>query len=136
MLILRFQAANHAYAVDCRRVVEVVPHVVLRAVPHAPPYLAGLLTYRGRVVPVLDLGRLLGGEACPDRLSTRIIVTEGGLLVGLLAERVSDLEQVAEPASQDAPVASAAYLGPVLELDGKLVQLLRVDRLPQPRELA
>jgi chemotaxis-related protein WspB len=76
MFVLSFRAAQSSYAVDVTRVVEVVPRIELRKLPHAPLYLAGLFDYRGTVTPVLDLGLLLGSLACPDRLSTRIIVTD------------------------------------------------------------
>ena len=74
MLLLTFTAGAHRYAVDVARVVELVPRVELRDVPHAPASLAGLLGYRGQVVPVIDLGVLLGAAPCQDRLSTRIIL--------------------------------------------------------------
>ena len=64
MLLLTFTAGANRYAVDVARVVELVPRVELRSVPHAPPFLAGLLGYRGKVVPVIDLGLLLGALPC------------------------------------------------------------------------
>ncbi|MFO0890909.1 MAG: chemotaxis protein CheW [Isosphaeraceae bacterium] len=76
MLLLTFRAAEDRYAVDVSRVVEVVPRVVLRRLPHAPAFLRGLFDYRGAVVPVVDLGVLLGSEPCSDRLSTRIILVD------------------------------------------------------------
>ena len=74
MLLLTFRAADNLYAVDVARVVEVVPRVDLRRLPHAPGFLAGVFDYRGTVVPVIDLGLLLGSEGCRNRLSTRIIL--------------------------------------------------------------
>jgi chemotaxis-related protein WspB len=74
MLLLTFTAGANRYAVDVARVVEVVPRVELRPVPHAPAFLAGLLGYRGKVVAVIDLSVLLDAPPCPDRLSTRIIL--------------------------------------------------------------
>ena len=56
MLLLTFTAGANRYAIDVARVVELVPRVELRAIPHAPAFLAGLLGYRGKVVPVIDLG--------------------------------------------------------------------------------
>jgi len=120
MLLLTFTAGANCYAVDVARVVELIPKVELRPVPHAPLFLAGLLGYRGRVVPVIDLGLLLGGAPCRDCLSTRIILVDdtpnasggsndnrgvaredtdgsrpsreqGPNLLGLIAEEVSDL---------------------------------------------
>jgi len=74
MLLLTFRAAENLYAIDVARVVEVVPRIDLRRLPHAPGFLAGVFDYRGKIVPVVDLGVLLGSESCRDRLSTRIIL--------------------------------------------------------------
>ena len=76
MLLLTFRAAENLYAIDVTRVVEVVPRVNLRRLPHAPHFLAGVFDYRGTVVPVIDLGVLLGSESCRDRLSTRTILVD------------------------------------------------------------
>ena len=74
MLLLTFTAGANRYAVDVTRVVELVPRVELQLIPHAPAFLAGLLGYRGKVVPVIDLGLLLDVAPCRDCLSTRIIL--------------------------------------------------------------
>ncbi len=74
MLLLTFTVAGEPYALDVASVVELVPRVPLRAVPHAPAYLVGLLEYRGEVVPVIDLGLLLASTPSGERLSTRIIL--------------------------------------------------------------
>ena len=68
MFILRFQVGGESFAVDSRRIVEVTPRANLRPLPHAPAYLVGLLHYRGQVVPVVDLNRLLGVGPSAARL--------------------------------------------------------------------
>ena len=65
MLLLTFKAGANRYAIDVARVIELVPRVELRTIPHAPPFLAGLLGYRGKVIPVIDLGLLLNSEPMP-----------------------------------------------------------------------
>jgi chemotaxis-related protein WspB len=77
MLLITFRAAESLFALDIARVVEVVPRINLRQFPHAPAFIAGLFDYRGTVVPVIDLGILLGSEACRNRLNTRIILVNG-----------------------------------------------------------
>ena len=133
MLLLTFTAGAHRYAVDVARVIELVPRVELRVVPHAPASLAGLLGYRGQVVPVIDLGVLLGAAPCRDRLSTRIILVNDapgdqncredlrghsagqpgqprpgpdrrGSLLGLIAEQVIDLTPTRPEQVVPAPV--------------------------------
>ena len=72
MLGLVFQVGPDKVAVDVRRVREVVPRVRLTAVHGAPPWIAGVFVYRGRVVPVVDLHALAGVGECPMHLSSRI----------------------------------------------------------------
>ena len=135
MLVLTFRVAEVPYAVAVRRVVEVVPRVGLRALPHAPAHLAGLLRYRGGVVPVVDLGLLMGAAACRERLDTRIILLDaghrGGGLVGLVAERVDDFRPIDQSrrAVDGLEIGAAPYLGAVFETDDGLLQLIEPDRV-------
>ena len=133
MLVLTFRIADVPYAVAVRRVVEVVPRVELRAIPHAPGHLAGLLRYRGDAVPVVDLGMLMGGVACPDRLDTRIILVDRGAagLLGLVAERVDDVRGVDESkrAVAGLEIGDAPYLGPIYETDDGLLQLIEPGKI-------
>jgi chemotaxis-related protein WspB len=138
MLVLTFRIAEVPYGVAVKRVVEVVPRVALRAIPHAPDYLAGLLRYRGGAVPVVDLGLLLGDSACRDRLDTRIVLVDGGLhggsqtgFLGLIAERVDDVRAVDESKRTVAglEIGQAPYLGAVFETDEGLLQLLEPNRI-------
>ena len=96
MLLLSFRLGERAYAMPCSQILEVVPLTTLDPVPGAPPYVAGHLDYRGRIVPVVDLRQLVAGEPCRKVLSTRIIVVEQTAphavlrAIGLVAERVTE----------------------------------------------
>ena len=74
MLLLTLKAGTNRYAIDVARVIELIPHVELTMIPHAPPFLAGLLGYRGKVIPVIDLGSLFHSIPSRQCLSTRIIL--------------------------------------------------------------
>lgn len=137
MLVLTFRVGPTPYAVPVRQVVEVVPRVALRPVPHSPPCVLGLLHYRGAAVPVIDLGTLLGGTPCVERLDTRILLVRGGTgesatgRIGLLAEGVNDLVTVSDdrPAMLAPQIPHAPYLGQVFETEGGLLQLIDPDRI-------
>ena len=96
MLVLRFQLGEDVLELDARDVVEVIPCVELQRVPHAPDYVAGLLNYRGRPVPVIDLCWLSLQRASRPLLSTRIILVRHDAAIsvdgrlGLMAERVTE----------------------------------------------
>jgi chemotaxis-related protein WspB len=137
MLLLVFRVAGDSYAVEAARVVEVVPRVELRALPHAPEALAGLFRYRGRMVPVIDLGILLGSRPCPCLLSTRIILVDeplpahGVAEVGLIAEHVSDVLRVDDDRIIAPPplLGRNPYLGSIASTDLGLVPLIAIDRV-------
>ena len=132
MLVLTFQVDQVPYAVPVSQVIEVIPRVELRQVPHSPRCLLGLLHYRGSAIPVIDLGLLLGGSACVDRLDTRILLVRTSLgpngdnRLGLVAERVNDLVDVDadRPAMHAPAMLHAPYLGRVFETTSGLLQLI------------
>ena len=132
MLVLTFLVDQIFYAVPVSQVIEVVPRVELRPVPHAPRCFLGLLRYRSSAIPVIDLGLLMGQTACVDRLDTRILLVrtmlrEGGDdRLGLLAEQVNEIVEVdpAHTAMQPPRMLSAPYLGAVYETESGLLQLI------------
>jgi chemotaxis-related protein WspB len=130
MLVLVFQVGGERYAIPCEKLVEVIPMVKLRTLAQSPPWLAGIFTLRGALVPVVDLCRLMLGTPCPDRFSSRIMLAKiGERVVGLLAERVTE----AVPMTGRRPavaVAGTPFLGDMLlGADDLMVQLLDVDKL-------
>ena len=133
MLVLAFHVGKDRFALPCADVVEVVPRVLLREVPHAPAHVIGIFTYRGAVVPVVDLCRLLWKTPCPERLSSRIMLVKvgEGKLLGLLAERVTEAITL-EPGGAAPPsieIAEAPYLGEIYFEGGAMIQLVKVESL-------
>lgn len=135
MLVVRFQMGGAPYALPVSHVMEVVPRAELRPLPLAPAWAAGLLMYRRTVVPVIDLSAFVGGEA-QHAFSTRIIIlraTEGTSALGLLADRVTDVENVKDSMMQQLPMAvtDAPWLGRVYpcSFTGEMVCLVEPDTL-------
>jgi chemotaxis-related protein WspB len=144
MQLLTFAIGGHPYAIPSRRIVEVLPLVAARPLPHAPHFVRGLFSYRGRLLPLVDLGVLLGAGAAPELLSTRVIVVsldqdaEAGIPVrqhgrqlGLVAEHVISIRSAdhTDTVLSHLELASAPYLGPVYRLGGDTIQVLDIDRL-------
>lgn len=137
MLYLLLRLGSERYALDARRIVEVVPMVALRPLPHALPYVAGLFDYRGVLVPVIDLCRLTGPRSCSAFLTTRTVLVdypdaEGrSHILGLLAERVTETVKLKGSDFQDSGIAldEAPYLGPLIKVGDDLVQRLEIEAL-------
>ena len=65
MLLLTFTAGANRYAIDVDAGRRARAQGRASSIPHAPAFLAGLLGYRGNVVPVIDLGLLLRRRPVP-----------------------------------------------------------------------
>jgi chemotaxis-related protein WspB len=74
MLFVLFQLGHDRYALEAKRVVEIVPLLALKEFPQAPKGVAGVFIYRGQPVPAVDLCELMSGRRARERLSTRILV--------------------------------------------------------------
>ena len=136
MLFLLFQLGNDRYALEANRVVEVVPLLSLKTIPQAPKGVAGILVYRGRAIPALDLCDLTFGRPARERMSTRIIIVSyseapgHNQLLGLIAERATEMMQRDVQDFVEAGVKpTAPFLGPVLIDERGVIQLLYAQKL-------
>ena len=136
MLLLLFQVGDNLYALECDRVIEVIPLVALRKLHHVPDYIAGAFNYRGEIIPVIDLCHLIQGTFCHRRFSTRIIMvnycSETGEChhFGLMAERVTETlrrpDLAPTPGEQTNPVA---YLGDLFMDEKGMIQQIHWEPL-------
>lgn len=137
MQLLTFSVAGQAYAIESRKVIEVLPAVGARPIPHSPAYVRGIFTYRGRLVPLIDLGLRLAAGNLAERLSTRVIVVELGeragepRLLGLVAENVISICSSDQVEASLAPldVRDSAFLGQILRIGGRTIQMIVADHL-------
>lgn len=74
MQLLTFTAAGRRYGIETPRVVEVLPLIAARPLPKQSNEVRGLIRYRGRMLPALDLSQLISEVRCRDRLGTRTII--------------------------------------------------------------
>ena len=69
-----FEVHGREYAIDVGQIREIVRAVDPTPLPKAPALIEGVIDLRGGVVPVVDLGRALGGEPVPPGAATRIVL--------------------------------------------------------------
>lgn len=137
MLLVTFQAGGQTYGLDARSINHLAPYPTCTPLPHAPAYIAGLVTWRGCAVPVIDLSALLGGTPSRPLLSTRLLVVDyprtggGSHPLGLLAEKA--VEAVVEDETRREPqkmtIPDAPYLDGTAQHTGHLIQRLKVEEL-------
>ena len=80
------------YAVDIRSVQEIIRLQEITRVPHASPYVSGVINLRGRVIPVMDIRKRFSLPSKKYGEVTRIIIIDfNDTLVGMIVDNVSEV---------------------------------------------
>jgi purine-binding chemotaxis protein CheW len=124
-------------AMDIRYVQEINRVGVITPVPKTQPCVEGVINLRGRIIPVLDLGRRFGLPPDERSRSARImVVTVRGRTIGLTVEAVTEVLRVPKasigPPPSLGPLPAADFVRGVGWLDGRLVTVLDLERLLDP----
>jgi len=141
-LYLLFRIGRDRYALEAGGIAEVLGLRVLKQVPGAPAWVAGMLDRRGAAVPVIDMSALAGRGRAAAVTSTRLALLHYRAgpqaperLLGLILEQATETAHfdpaAFQPSGLDNP--DARYLGPVLSDACGMVQAVTVDDLlPAP----
>jgi purine-binding chemotaxis protein CheW len=141
-----FGLAGVEYALPVEAVLQMETFAGATLVPGAPAYVAGIVTVRGLVVPVIDLRVRFGLTASELTLDTRIIVTESnGRVVALRVDTAREVLKLDVEKHQPAPsviversagfVRAVHALGPRLLLIVDLPKILGETSHEQPAPL-
>jgi purine-binding chemotaxis protein CheW len=136
-----FRLGREQFAAPITRVREILRPVRVSRMPRTASFLRGLFNLRGQVLPLMDTKARLGMSASahasegPARDNkARVIVLEAqGESVGLMVDEVMEVLRCDEAMLQ-APrtvldSSAGHFLAAVLDLDGRLVLVLDLDRL-------
>jgi chemotaxis signal transduction protein len=96
---VRLRVAAEEYAIQVQNVLEVAGMGAVTALPGAPAEVLGVRGLRGQILPVINLGLLLGnpGAALPAHL---VVAEAGGRRAGFAVDEVSDVASLPEPTEE------------------------------------
>jgi len=129
-----FKVAGSEYVLPAADVLQMESFAGATPVPGTPPYVAGLVQIRGRVVPVVDLRARFGLPSAEQGLDTRIVVVQRGeravgLLVDIAREVVSIAPETFKPPPEIVAEQAAGFVKAVAQVGGRLVMLIDCDRV-------
>lgn len=139
MLILPFNVGEEVYAIDSDYVVEVVPRVKLKIIPHVPEFVVGMLNFNELPVPVVDMCLLIENRPSSPCLHTRIVIlsnvseSEEILHLGIIGEKITETceQELSKFIDSGVRLKDLPYLDGVLNEKDQSIQLIDVDRLFQ-----
>ncbi|MFD1012723.1 chemotaxis protein CheW [Shinella fusca] len=132
--LIAFRIGDQEFCVNIMSVREIRGWTPATAMPHAPPYVLGVINLRGAVLPIVDLSLRLGMKAAEPTVRHVIIVAQvGPKVVGLLVDAVSDILTVTDENIQPTPdianEAEKAYARGILAIEGRMICLIELDSL-------
>ncbi|KVN41865.1 chemotaxis protein CheW [Burkholderia pyrrocinia] len=135
-LFLLFELDGERYALDAATIDAVLPLASAKAVPGAPPWVAGLLMRDGVPVPVIDVPMLALGRPAHALRSTRLVMVRQRAddavarerVFGLIVERATQTMRIDRGAFRATGVATprTRWLGPVANTPDGIVQQVSV----------
>ena len=142
---LTFALGDESYAVDVRKVREIIRLTNITTVPQMPGFIRGVINLRGKIIPVIDLRIRFGLPSATTTDKTCIVVVqiqtgvrtwrETGLVVDNVEEvlnlTASDIEETPEFGAQ----VDTEYLLGMAKIKGVVKMLLDIDRVLGANEL-
>ena len=130
-----FRVGSEEYGLPIGHVSSIIRYETVTPVPRAPVSVQGVIDLRGRVVPVVYLGKRLFGTTLDSTSRARIIVTETPAgAVGLAVDAASEVATFEPYQLMPAPEAALPRelvdaFEAVVHLDGRLIILLDLERV-------
>jgi len=138
--LVTFRLGEEHFGVPIGAIQEVVRLPEITPVPEAPAFVEGVINLRGRILPVLDLGRRFRLPDRPRTRASRILVAEaGGRPVGLIVDAVCEVVRLPGAAIEPPPPVVGGigvdYITGVGKLRDRLLVLLDLGRALDPGDL-
>ena len=138
---LTFTLGQEQYGVDILKVQEIRGWETLREMHDVPSYIKGVLDFRGRIIPIVDLRIRFGVEPVEYLPTTVVIVLSrgDGDMMGVVVDAVSDVLSIRSDDIKPAPRLGALidneYVTGMVSMEQGMVMLIDAERLIDPDEL-
>lgn len=129
--LVTFRLGKEEYGVEIASVQEIIRATDISPVPGAPLHVSGVINLRGKIVPVVDLGKRFALAAADAADEQRIIVVElGEKRIGMLVDSVSQVIRIPMGVVEEMPeeATDEKFIRGVGKLDARLIIILDLNR--------
>lgn len=120
-----FTLGTEHYALPIQQVHEIIRYSEPRSVASRADWVRGVISLRGRIVPVYDLAARLGVPSELTEHSKIMIVEAGSETAGVIVAGVEEVMTVEDEQLQDAPGADTTLIDSIAKIGNRLVVLLK-----------
>jgi purine-binding chemotaxis protein CheW len=124
-----FTLGTEHYALPIQAVNEIIRYSEPRSVASRTEWVRGVISLRGRIVPVYDVAARLGLASALSEQSKIVIVEAGGEIAGVIVDSVEEVLTVSDEQIEEAPGADPALIESIIRIDDRLIVLLTLNTI-------
>ncbi|MDH5673744.1 MAG: chemotaxis protein CheW [Myxococcales bacterium] len=141
---LTFIMNGEEYGLDILRVQEIRGYSTPTPIPHAPPYVRGVINLRGAIVPIVDLRERLGMPSRPIEPTTVVIILkveapDKARTVGIVVDAVADVHTISRECLKPTPdfggESDTNFACAIATIEEKMIIIVDIDRTLSRRAL-
>jgi purine-binding chemotaxis protein CheW len=131
---LSVRLGDQEFALDIMSVREIRGWIASTPLPHAPPYIKGMINLRGVILAIVDLAERLALPTHEPNASSVVVVVEiRGRVVGLVVDGVCDIITVTDDMVQSPPDMGSdpahQLVEGLLTLEGRIVSVIHMTAI-------
>jgi purine-binding chemotaxis protein CheW len=123
-----FSLGDEEYALPITDVQEIIRYIEPRAVASPAPWLRGVISLRGKIIPVCDLATRLGIPGDGERRANIVVIETASGIAGVVVDEVQEVLTVAEDQLDAVPAAGATdVIDCIAKVGDRLIVLLHAN---------
>ena len=123
-----FTLGSEEYALPIRQVHEIIRYTEPRSVAAESGWIRGVISLRGKIIPVYDLAARLGLETEERVDGGKIVIVETATdMAGVVVDEVEEVLTVDESQLDAVPTAGSPSIEAIATIDDRLVILLDTE---------
>jgi purine-binding chemotaxis protein CheW len=123
-----FSLGEEEYALPITQVHEIIRYTEPRSVASSDPSVRGVISLRGKILPVYDLATRLGLDHARSGAEAKIVIVETAEdMAGVVVDDVEEVITISADALDEAPTAGGRAIDGIAKIGDRLVVLLDPD---------
>jgi purine-binding chemotaxis protein CheW len=120
-----FTLGAEQYALPIQQVHEIIRYAEPRSVASRVDWVRGVISLRGRIVPVYDLAARLGASSEVSEHTKIVIVEAGSETAGVIVDGVEEVLTVTDDQIEEVPEADSTLIECIAKVEDRLIVLLK-----------
>ncbi len=130
--LVLFTLGKETYALPITDIKEIIRFQRISRMPDIPDYIEGMINLRGKIITVINLGKLLDCQIS-SKLEDSMIIIEKNSGIGYIVDEVNEIRTVEEediiPCVSVSGQFGKTYVKNIAKIEGMVVPVIKADEM-------